>query len=67
MEKINNSPDELKGELKKLKEEREEVVEEKVEFEPGTIHILNVCLTNIEENIEKIKEKLAGSTESSMA
>lgn len=72
MKNINNLPqglrnsEELKNELKELKDKREEAVEEKTEFEPGTIHILNVYLTNVEENIRKIKEKLGGLTETPM-
>lgn len=68
MKNINNFPErlgteakegELKNELETLNEERKEIIEEKSEFEPGTIHVLNTSLTIIEENIRKIKEKLA--------
>jgi len=59
MEKINNSPDELKNELGKFKEERKEIVEEKGEYEPGTIHTLITNLTFVENKIREIKEALA--------
>ena len=59
MEKINKSPDELRNGLEELKKEREEIVEEKGEYEPGTIHTLITNLTFVENKIREIKEALA--------
>ena len=56
MENIDN----LQNQLNELEKKKGEVIEEKQEFEPGTIEWLNMELDSIESRIREIRAKLNG-------